>query len=146
MGRGVRRHLGGIGGLLRLLREHGEAVEYDLITLGLRLDCLGSEALTWRDLLVIVRQSSGRRESALHRALNPAHQHTVEVEMLRAVEYRLHWLVWAKTEDGAKRRNPPEPIRFSWEPRPRNEYTGDTMTVAEWDEYLGWTPDMKGGA
>lgn len=59
---------GGIFGLCRLLREHGEAVEYDLIALGLRLEWLGTDALSWRDLLVIVKQSP--RGSALSRAVN----------------------------------------------------------------------------
>lgn len=54
-------------GLLDLLDEHGEAVEYDLITLGLRLRDLGTPALPWRDLLVIVRQSP--RTSAVARSM-----------------------------------------------------------------------------
>ncbi|HLS46084.1 MAG TPA: hypothetical protein VK045_11675 [Ornithinicoccus sp.] len=58
---------GGIEGLLRLLDEYGEAVEYDLITLGLRLDDLGTERLNWRDLWVIVNNLP--RTSALVRAV-----------------------------------------------------------------------------
>jgi hypothetical protein len=57
VGGGLRDGPGGIRGLHRLLTEYGEAVEYDLIALGLRLRWLGTEKLTWRDLLVIVRHS-----------------------------------------------------------------------------------------
>lgn len=60
-------HRGGIEGLLQLIDEHGEALEYDLIRLGLRLDDLGTERLSWRDLLVIVQHSP--RDSALARDL-----------------------------------------------------------------------------
>lgn len=66
MGRGVGRDRGGIAGLVELLAEHGEAVEYDLLTMGKRLADLGSVALTWRDLLIIVRQSPP--QSALARS------------------------------------------------------------------------------
>lgn len=67
MAGGQQGHDGGILGLDQLLDEHGEAVEYDLIALGLRLDDLGSERLTWRDLWVIVQHAP--RESALARAV-----------------------------------------------------------------------------
>lgn len=68
MAGGVEHQPGGILGLLRILNEHGEAVEYDLIRLGLRLDQLGTKRLSWRDLWVIVRQSG--RDSALARSLH----------------------------------------------------------------------------
>lgn len=65
MGRCVWRDRGGIRGLVRLLKEYGEAVEYDLLSMGLHLDDIGSPALTWRDLHVIVRNLP--RASALVR-------------------------------------------------------------------------------
>lgn len=67
MAGGLEGHAGGILGLDQLLDEHGGAVEYDLIALGLRLDDLGTERLTWRDLWVIVQHSP--RESAIARAV-----------------------------------------------------------------------------
>lgn len=66
MGGTLRGKPGGILGLCWLLTEHGEAIEYDLITLGLRLANLGSPTLTWRDLLVITREAPP--SSALRRA------------------------------------------------------------------------------
>lgn len=68
MAGGVEHQPGGILGLCRLLREHGEAVEYDLLVLGLRRVDLGTRRLSWRDLWVIVRQSP--RTSALARAIH----------------------------------------------------------------------------
>ncbi|MFH5879756.1 hypothetical protein [Arthrobacter sp. NA-172] len=57
-----------MNGLLGLIDEHQEPLEYDLIALGLRLRWLGTERLAWGDLLAIVRQSP--RGSALSRAMN----------------------------------------------------------------------------
>ena len=131
-------------GLLDLIEEHGEAVEYDLIDAGLRLRWLGTEALTWRDLFVRVRLS--HKGSALYRTLQPHPDHTFEVELLRRIEYHTGWLVWAKTDDAAKGRNRPEVFRFPWEPKPRSEFAGDVMTRAEMDRRLGWTDETKGGA
>ncbi|WAB09125.1 tail assembly chaperone [Arthrobacter phage Eesa] len=61
--------VGGICSLAGLLEDHGEAIEYDLLVMGRRLDDLGTELLTWRDLLVVVKQSGP--SSALARALQP---------------------------------------------------------------------------
>lgn len=64
----LRGHGGGIAGLCELIRQHKEAVEYHLITLGLRLAWLGTSALSWRDLLVIVKQCP--RDSGLYHAVS----------------------------------------------------------------------------
>ncbi|AYN58243.1 tail assembly chaperone [Arthrobacter phage Kepler] len=61
--------VGGICSLAVLLEDHGEAIEYDLLVMGRRLEDLGTPALSWRDLLVIVRQAGP--SSALVRALQP---------------------------------------------------------------------------
>jgi hypothetical protein len=61
------------------------------------------------------------------------------VSLLRSVDYSLRWLVWAKTEDGSRGRNCPEPVRFPWEHRPRTEWTGDLMTRVEADALMGIT-------
>lgn len=59
---------GGIAGLVELIEQHSEAVEYDLITHGLRLRDLGT-TFTWRDLLVIMKRQP--RGSALSREVDP---------------------------------------------------------------------------
>ena len=99
-------------GLLDLIEEHGEAVEYDLIDAGLRLRWLGTEALSWRDLLVRVRLSP--KGSALYRTMHPHPDHTHEVELLRRIEYHTGWLTWAKTKDAETGRNRPEMCRCAW--------------------------------
>lgn len=135
MAGGVRCDAGGIGGLVRLLREHGEAVEYDLIRLGLRLAWLGTSALSWRDLLVIVRQCGP--DTALWRADPQRAVQTVEVDLLRSIQHSTRILVWQNTRDGAAGRNEPEPIWFPWE-RTRDEYAGDVMPLDELKSRLGW--------
>ena len=132
---GFGREPGGIGSLVRLLREHGEAIEYDLIRLGLRLDWLGTERLSWRDLWVIVRQSGP--DTALWRTEARRVVQTPETDLLRAVEHSLRVLIWQQTKDGQTGRNPPQAITFPWE-RKRDEYAGDAMPLTELKARLGW--------
>ena len=80
------------------------------------------------------------RDSACFRAVNPDHEHTHTLELLRSVDVSARWLVWAQTKDGASGRNVPEPYPFPWEPEPDNGgWRGDSMTIEEADLFLGWT-------
>lgn len=131
MGEGLRNRPGGIRGLLRLLKEHGEAVEYDLICLGLRLDWLGTEALTWRDLYVIVKHSP--TTSAVATALR-GHNWSVGDYIALASLDVLRALSW---QTGGGKGPKPKPL-----PRPdRSKDTvgaGRGITVEEANRKLGW--------
>lgn len=82
-------------------------------------------------------------DTATFKALNPEWQHTIDVELLRSMEYRLRWLQWAKTSDAEKRRNVPEPSPLPWDPKPKTDaYKGDALPVDELNQVLGWTPEM----
>lgn len=69
MAGGFHGDRGGIIGLVRLLEEHGEAIEYELLTVGKHIDDLGTRRLSWRDLKVVATQAPPK--GALHRALDP---------------------------------------------------------------------------
>lgn len=110
---------------------------YELIKLGLRLRDLPSPDLTYVDLAAIVRQSPP--DSAIARATQPLAAHSNESEFLRSIEYSMRWLVWAKTKDGSKGRNMPEPITFPWEESQSTQlFAADVMTTDEADAFLGW--------
>lgn len=142
MDRGVRRDAGGIAGLVGVLRDHREAIEYDLLRIGLRLDHLGTRRLTWRDLLVMVRKA--QPESALYKSMNPQWQRTHELSMLQSMEFTLRWLQWAKTSDGHNGRNVPEPSYLPWDDRPDDgSIRGDVMDVDEAADWLGWTAEIS---
>lgn len=78
-------------------------------------------------------------ESACFRAMNPNWQHDHALELARSTEYAARWLVWAKTGDGQKNRNQPEPYLFPWEEKQDDAIRGDLMTIDEAAEWLGWT-------
>lgn len=109
MAGGREDHGGGIVGLLDLIEEHGTALEYDLIALGLRLRYCPSEGFDWRDLKVVVSQADDKTK--LWQSQNPKFAGwTVTDRLLAIIANGIRWLVWAKTKDGSKNRNRPKPI------------------------------------
>lgn len=142
MERGVGGRRGGIVGLLGLIREHREAVEYDLIALGLRLEWITSVALSWRDLLVVVRQAPPG--SAIARAIEPEQSEWgISEQLLALVADYLAWIQWSKTTDGEKGRNRPKPIpRPGVEPDTKTQRIGaDPVPIAELEAFLGWASE-----
>lgn len=127
---------GGIVGLVQLIDEHGPAIEYDLIKLGLRLRQLGTEALTWRDLLVIAQHSG--HDTALIMSIDPdAAPWGLSEHLLAVVADAVIAGNWMQSEDGRKRRHRPKPIK-----RPGVEqdkkYGGKAESMAAIREWLGW--------
>jgi hypothetical protein len=129
---------GGIFGLIDLLAEHGEAVEYDLIRAGLRLDDLGTERLSWRELKVVVRNTPAN-ESALRRAQSPEDSPWTATTLLLAEAVdALRTLAWMKTKDGQKNRNRPQPI-----PRPGHRPTIHGKGAVPIEEIESWLEQFK---
>lgn len=131
-----RGNAGGIQSLRRLLEEFPEAVEYDLIALGLRLRDLPSDRLTWRDLKVIVTRMP-QHKSALAAEQHPEDASWALTEHLLAeVADTQRLLLWAKTKDGSKNRNRPQPIE---RPGRRPERFGKKpLKLDRMKEWLGW--------
>ena len=96
-----------------MIAEHSEALEADLIRVGLRLRWLGSELLTWRDLLVFVKTAG--KDSALAMAWDVSNMWGMTEQLLAAAVDTLRVLAWQNTEDAQAGRSwtAPDPI-----PRP----------------------------
>lgn len=122
----LRDRHGGIRGLLELLDEHQEAVEYDLITLGLRLRDIGPD-FTWHDLAVITRNLP--LDSALSRAhLGPDYQWTLANLLAAAEVDALRVANWQRSD--AKKSDYPKPIQrpgIGPEPKVREAVSMDEM-------------------
>lgn len=132
---------GGILGLLQFLTEHRQALEFDLIKLGLRARDIGEPWLTWEDFRTIVRQLQQERGSALALELNGQelvdwtltnHLLATVFDSTNLVNWHLRWLGGENVGD------PPEPL-----PRPgikskTVQWTGNPVTIEEMDRKLGW--------
>jgi len=132
-----RREPGGITGLVLLIEEHGPAIEYDLIRLGLRLRDLGSETLSWRDLLVIVQHSDSG--TALQTSRFPEDSHwNLNEHLLAVIADAVIAGNWMQSKDGQKNKNRPKQI-----PRPgvvpdKKKFGGNAESIDTIREWLGW--------
>ncbi|ORL15412.1 DUF5361 domain-containing protein [Prescottella equi] len=107
--------------------------------MGLRLDWLGSDRLTWRDLLVIVGELGNDPNSALVRAANPDHLWDLHAYIAADIADSLRLLVWFKTKDGQHGRNRPKPFpRPGFEVPEDEQVIGEATDIDELDSLLGW--------
>lgn len=131
MGRGVRELDGGIAGLLTLIDEHKEPLEFDLIRLGLRLRHCPSPEFNWRDLWVICRRLG--RDSELYKALNPEDDTSWSVTdyLLAMIADNTQFRLWQAANGKGKK---PRPV-----PRPGDvkKYKGDALPVDDMADWLG---------
>jgi hypothetical protein len=132
---GVDGQPGGILSVAGELTEFGEAIEYDLLTMGLHLDDLGTLALSWRDLLVILQNLP--RTSAYGRAKCGDDAEWGLLEQLSAmVSDRLDVANWQRANAGKKTPSAkPRPI-----PRPgvkddRAKVGRDPIKVKDFDAW-----------
>lgn len=147
MGRVLGREPGGIFGLLEFHDEHQEAVERDLIVLGLRWRDVGTKALTWRDLSAIV--TAAQPGSAIYRALTAEGSGWTATEYILADVYDAIERVRFYTAGAAGIKRPRKPKPY---PRPgvtakdRDVRTFRTtpMPIDEMRAWLGWdTPNAE---
>lgn len=123
-----------LGSTLATIEAFREAIEFDLITLGLRLRDVGTDGLTWGDVYTIIRQSS--RSSALFRAMNPDEFEWTLTNLLTAeVADAVRVANWQRGE--GKRSDLPKPI-----PRPgvqtEKRYGREAVPMDVMAEWLGW--------
>lgn len=103
---------GGIFGLLDLLEEHWEALDYDLLTLGLDIRRIGHPDLDWRRLRAVVTFLPST--SAFARSVNgPAAAWTVGDYLLAQAVDALHAANWQRAGGKGQR---PKPV-----PRPTDK-------------------------
>ena len=108
--------------------------------MGLRLRDLGTDALWWRDLLVIVDHLPVT--SALHREVSPEWAAwaggDVSAHLLAVIADGVTAGNWMQSRDGQKNRNRPKPIpRPGLEPNDK-KYGGKAESIESIREWLGW--------
>lgn len=119
--------------LVELLNEYESAITYDCLSMGIRLNHLGTQKFTWGELLAIVQHSP--RFSAFYRAQNPDEWMWDETNhLLAAIADALHIANWQRAN--GKRKDYPKPIK-----RP-GVVTDDVKTYGKdaipYDEMAAW--------
>ena len=108
MARCLRRHGGGIARCLAVIAEHPDPLAYELLGRGLRIEQLGSDDLTWRDLALIIAYP--RPGTPLHAALHGADARWdgIEPQLLAIIADRLGHITWQI--GGGANTDPPPPL------------------------------------
>lgn len=137
MGEKWGTHCGGIIGLLGEIEKHGQALEYDLIRMGLRLRRVGSKEFTWRDLWIIVQQLPADAHFNMSRAGHPPL--TVGMSVLDATVAILNTLRlanWQRAGDNTRPR--PETARLPWWPQPRGQQSKLGSDPVQANRFSDW--------
>lgn len=128
--------------LVDFVDEHRGAVEYDLISLGLRWRDFPNPEFTWRDLLVIVQQAPPT--SAVYRAVaGEEWRWGLQEQLLAAAVDALNGANWQRGQ--GKEQDRPKPI-----PRPgvepdAKQFGKGALPIDEMADWLGWEHQMTGG-
>jgi len=124
----VHDQLGGIAGLDRLIDEFGEAIESDLIQVGLRVRDIGYE-LTWPEFKAFINNLEPSPRSALYRAQYPkSWWWTPEMDFLAAIAHAVQSANWQR---GGGRGPRPKPMKRPKETRKQTSRSFDPKTADE---------------
>lgn len=129
---------GGIDRLLELIRQHGEAIGADLLTIGRRLDEVGTATFSWWDFSA--RVTFAQPDSILYRALH-GYSYGMEPRQLALVIELLRSSNWQRSGGRGPK---PKPIRWPWS-RPDGE-TKSIGTAAPLDEVRARLLERNGRA
>ena len=127
--------------LARLVRLHPGELRADFQQFyGLNLDGMGSTYSVHH-----AAELAGQlpQDSRCYTAEHPINEWTLDKQLLALIEYRLHWLCWAKTEDGRKMRNYPKCLIPS-EEQERCATSCDAVQMPV-DEMMHFVDDLIGG-
>ena len=134
-------HRGGIRSLLDLIDRYEEAVRYDLLTMGLRLDWVGTEDLDWADFKAFIAGLPST--SALVQTIRPDEMWDLHAHLLAAIADRLAVLDWhfVTSKLPKRKRTPPapKPIQRPGVAQPEVNVIGgkgDGLTLEQMDAWI----------
>lgn len=132
MDRRLRRDAGGIRSLAEVLRDHGGALRYDLLALGLRIEDLGTPELSWLDVAATIHYRP--LDSALSRSIDGEESlWGLAEQLLAAIADRIEAGNWQR--GGGKGSRPKPIMRPGVGPKKTNvsSRSFDSMTIEEFE-------------
>ena len=129
-----RRDHGGILGLQQQLVKPDvrAALHYDLLTRGLTLDLLGSEAFTWYDLKVVFKHLQNDTKSALSIELHGV-RWSIEAQLTAVVADHLAFANWQRA--GRRSATKPKRIPRPWEKPATTSLGTEPIPIADFNDW-----------
>lgn len=132
MERHLRGCLGGIFGLLDLIDEHREALEYELLMAHYRIADLGSGLLTWRDLFVLVRRWQKIPGNALAASVYGAEVPAWTEQVLATVVDQLQSVNFNLRKGKGQR---PKPFERWWNKKKTQKFGSNPVPISQFDAW-----------
>lgn len=132
MARRIVGRRGGILGLLDLVDEHKEAIEYELLVIGRHLSDLGSPELTWRDLYVLVRRWQMTPGNAFAAAVHGSEVPSWTEQVLAVVVDLLNGIAFILKRGKGQR---PKRLPRWWEKRKQQRFGRDPIPLSRFDDW-----------
>lgn len=129
-----RRDHGGILGLQQQLVKPDvrAALQYDLLTRGLTLDLLGSEAFSWYDLAVVFKHLQNDPSTALSTELHGV-RWSIDAQLMAVVADHLAFANWQRA--GRRSAQKPKRIPRPWE-KPKATSLGEgAIPIANFNDW-----------
>lgn len=123
---------GGIAGLLDLVDEHQEAIEYELLLIGRHLDELGTPALSWRDLYVLVRRWQRTPGNAFAAAVHGSEVPSWMEQVLALVVDALQGIAFILKRGKGQR---PKRMQRWWEKRKQQRFGREPIALSKFDDW-----------
>lgn len=132
MAEGLDREAGGIFGLLDLVDEHREAIEYELLLIGRHLDELGTPALSWRDLFVLVRRWQKTPGNAFAAAMHGSEVPAWSEQVLAIIVDLLNGIAFILRKGKGSR---PKRLTRWWEKRKQQKFGREPIPLSKFDDW-----------
>lgn len=132
MAEGLAGNAGGIFGLLDLVDEHQEAIEFELLVIGRQLDELGTPALSWRDLYVLVRRWQRTPGNAFAAALHGQEQPSWTEQVLAVIVDLLNGIAFILKRGKGQR---PKRLQRWWERKKQQRLGSSPIPISKFDAW-----------
>lgn len=132
MARRVVDPAGGIFGLLELVDEHQEAIEFELLIIGRHLNELATPALSWRDLYVLVRRWQRTPGNAFAAAVHGSEVPSWMEQVLALVVDALQGIAFILKRGKGQR---PKRLQRWWEKRKQQRFGREPIALSKFDDW-----------
>ncbi|PRB14463.1 hypothetical protein [Microbacterium sp. MYb62] len=132
MARRVVDRAGGIFGLLDLVDEHQEAIEFELLVIGRRLAELSTAALSWRDLFVLVRRWQKTPGNAFAAVMHGGEVPSWSEQVLAVIVDMLNGIAFILRKGKGSR---PKRLQRWWEKRKQQKFGREPIPLSKFDAW-----------
>lgn len=140
MAEGLWRADGGILGLLELVTEHREAVEFELLERGYGIGDIGTLTLSWTELRVLIRRWVSLPHNALAESIAGYSVWSIGEQLLAMLVDSTAWSNYIAQRAAGGKPAKPQPLPRPWDAKPQT-YGSGALPYDQIDAWIASTTD-----